>query len=41
MNEMIVRTEEDLQRAVETCPDKLFLRMKWQKLSKKQFLKKN
>ena len=51
MSEMIVRTKEDFKRAVEICPDKIIFkdemaevvkkRMKWQKLSKKQFRKRN
>lgn len=41
MNEMIVRTEEDLQRAVETCPDKITFKDEMAEVVKKAISQKN
>ncbi|MCI6478858.1 MAG: hypothetical protein PUI38_02200 [Candidatus Treponema excrementipullorum] len=40
MNEMIVRTEEDLQRAVETCPDKIIFKDEMAEVVKKAISQK-
>ena len=41
MNEMIVRTEEDLQRAVEICPDKIIFKDEMAEVVKKTISQKN